>query len=93
MSLGKTPGVQVGGGVESYFSPLINDPEINFKGYISGNTTQKLSQLIRLWSGIDSSTEVTPYPIRYDFEPYSLKEVMTASDREDFTVVSTFAGG
>jgi len=93
LSLGKTPGLQVGGGIESYFSPLINDPEINFKGYISGNTTQKLSQLIRLWSDIDPSTEVTPYPIRYDFEPYSLKDVMTASDREDFTVVSTFAGG
>jgi DNA-cytosine methyltransferase len=93
LTLGKTPSLQIGGGVESYFSPLINDPEINFKGYISGNTTQKLSQLIRLWSNIEPSSEITPYPIRYEFKPYFLKDVITASDREDFTVVSTFAGG
>ena len=34
LSHGKTPGLQVGGGVESYFAPLIGDPDINFKGYI-----------------------------------------------------------
>lgn len=93
LTLGKTPSLQIGGGIESYFSPLINDPEINFKGYISGNTTQKLSQLIRLWSNIEPSSEITPYPIRYEFKSYFLKDVITASAREDFTVVSTFAGG
>ena len=93
LNLGNTPGLQTGGNIEGYFAPLVSDPIINFRGYISGNTTQKLSQLVRLWSDLDPLTEITPYPIRYDFEPYALKDVMTASDREDFTVVSTFAGG
>lgn len=93
LTLGKTPSLQVGGGVETYFSSLVTDPEINFRGYISGNITQKLSQLIKLWSDIDPSTEITPYSIRYEFEPYTLNDVNTASENEDFTVVSTFAGG
>ena len=71
LSLGKTPGLQVGGGIEGYFASVINDPEINFKGYISGNITLKLSQLTRLWSEIDHSQKVTPYSIRHNFEPYT----------------------
>jgi len=93
LELGKTPGLQVGGGIETYFSSLVNDSEINFKGYVSGNITQKLSQLIKLWADMDPSKKNAPYPVQYEFQPYSLNDVVSVSEREDFTVVSTFAGG
>lgn len=89
----KTPPRQVSGRVQSYFEPLLADPEINFRGYTHGSSRQRLSQLVKLWSKHDPSAKPPPYTIRHEMTPYSLAEVKAASSQKRFTVVSTFAGG
>jgi len=89
---GKTPGLQVGGGCEKYFSKVLEDPEINYRGYLSGNDTHRISSLVKLWSSNPYPTEA-PYPIIRKFKPYTLKDVKREADKELFTVVTTFSGG
>lgn len=92
LEVGRTPGLQVGGGCEKYFSKVLEDTEINYRGYISGNDTQRISQLVKLWSSNPNPTE-PPYPVVRKFEPYTLADVKKESDKELFNVVTTFSGG
>lgn len=92
-SVGNTPGLQTGAKVENYFSSLLSDPLINWKGYTSGTTAQKMTHLINLWLEPVQSVEIEKYKVRHEFETYKMDDVRTESSRGDFTVVSTFAGG
>jgi DNA-cytosine methyltransferase len=89
---GRSPNLQVGGKVEDYFAPLLSDPEINYRGYLKGNVTQRLSHLTQLWVK-DPNPKITEAPTITRFEPYTLGDVNRESSKELFTVVSTFAGG
>lgn len=89
---GKTPGLQVGGGVENYFSQILGDPIINYRGYLRGNDTQRLSQLVKLWISNPTPTG-PPYPIIHRFKPYTMDDVRRQSDKKLFNVVTTFSGG
>ena len=41
--------LQKGGGIESFFEPIIYDKEINFKDYKTDNVTSCLTKLSLLW--------------------------------------------
>ena len=89
----KTPPMQVGGSVQSYFESLLSDPDINFKSYTKGSERSRLSQLVRLWSKPKSQKNLVNHSISIKFEPYLIKDVKDASSKNHFTVISTFAGG
>ena len=89
---GISPNLQVGGKVEDYFSPLLSNPNINYKGYVKGNTTQRLSHLVQLWSK-NPHPKITSTPLVIEYKPYKLEDVHKESSKELFTVVSTFGGG
>ena len=89
----KTPPMQVGGSVQSYFEILLSDPDINFKGYTKGSERSRLSQLVRLWSNPNASKNRARHSVSLKFEPYLIKDVKEASSKNHFTVISTFAGG
>ena len=89
----KTPPMQVGGSVQSYFENLLSDPEINFKGYTKGDERSRLSQLVRLWSKPNAPKNLVTCSVSRQFETYLIKDVKDASSKNHFTVISTFAGG
>ena len=88
----KAVGLQSGGSIQSFFEPLLSDPTINYRGYLAGNETNKISQLVKLWSSNHHPDE-KPYPVIRKFEPYSLEDMRKESDKKLFTVVTTFSGG
>ena len=47
---GRNVNMQVGGGIENFFSPIIEDPFINYKNYRKGGQTKILSFLVKLWT-------------------------------------------
>ena len=93
LNVGRTLGLQTGGGIEEFFLPLLDDPEVNYRGYIDGNDTSRLSRLVTLWSKNGGPTEQPSPTTRIEFHPYKLDDVYRQSAKELFTVVTTFAGG
>jgi DNA-cytosine methyltransferase len=93
LKTGITLGLQTGGGIEDFFLPILDDPEINYRGYIDGTDTARLSQLVKLWVKNDANDGGVKPVIRTEFQPYRLEDVYRESAKERFTVVTTFAGG
>jgi DNA-cytosine methyltransferase len=83
--------LQHGGGIEEFFSQVLNDPTINFRKYKKGSVKNRLVQLVRLWSKQSVKKNQSDQVIK--FTPYSIKDVHKQSSKNLFTVVSTFAGG
>lgn len=86
-------GLQTGGGIENFFAPLLNDSEINYKGYINGSDTIRLNSMVKLWAKPVSEPR-TPQQIEdIRFRPYTLADVNGSGAQGLFSVVTTFAGG
>ena len=54
----RSPNLQVGGRVEDYFAPLLDDHYINYKGYVKGDVTKRLSHVVQLWAASKPSTQL-----------------------------------
>lgn len=93
LEIGTTPGLQTGGGIQDFFAPLLTDPEINYRGYVDGNETQRLVSLVKLWTKSNDTPQKTLELKETRFKPYALADVNAAASKELFTVVTTFAGG
>ena len=91
-------------GLQSLFPKLLSNRQINKPNYSKGSNVVKLGSLIRYWSkktkkDIPKSIDLNPQivegkspPVR-KFETYTLTDVKRESDKELFTVVTTFSGG
>ena len=77
---GKNVPLQVGSGVEKFFSSIIEDPFINYKSYNKGNQKLILSSLVKLWT-------------KTGYVSYTMEDVNRESNKELFSVISTFGGG
>ncbi len=91
---GRTPNLQKGGSIPEFFAPLLDDPEINYRGYNTGTTTNRISHLVKLWAA--KPRQITNGVIpdkKVTFKPYLLEDVKKQSKKELFSVVTTFAGG
>ena len=96
----KNQNLQVAGGIERVFLPLLSHPVVGARSAKSGDPKRRLSALCLRWgraakNGISARPSVTDQfaaPPSPAYKPYRMSDVMRASSKRLFTVVSTFAG-
>lgn len=96
--------LQKGNGVQNLFPKVLKNPKINKPNYSKGNNIIRLGSLIKWWSkqpkkripkyiNLNPQIKEGNQPPIIKFEPYTLKDVKRESDKELFSVVTTFSGG
>jgi len=85
---GRSTNLQIGGGIDAFFKPLLDDAKINYRGYTD------IRHLVKLWSK-HTNTEMTlkTDDTKTSFKPYLMADVHKQSKKALFSVVTTFAGG
>ena len=86
----KNLSLQKGNGFQELYSSILKNPQINIPNYHKGNNIIKLNSLIKWWS--KKTVSDTQTTIR-KFEPYTLEDMKRESQKELFSVVTTFSGG
>jgi DNA (cytosine-5)-methyltransferase 1 len=93
--------LQAAGDIERVFTPLLAHPVIGEGGARSGDPKRRLSTLCVRWGRAAKNGTVARPNVADEFvalppaeyRPYLMADVMRASAKRLFTVVSTFAGG
>jgi DNA-cytosine methyltransferase len=96
--------LQKGNGLQNKFPKVLKNPKINKPNYSKGNNIIRLGSLIKWWSkqpknkipkyiNLNPQIKEGNQPPIIKFEPYTLKDVKKESDKELFSVVTTFSGG
>ena len=96
--------LQKGNGLPKLFPKVLNDPKINIPNYKKGNDIVRLGSLIKWWS--KQSKSLVPNFINLNpssnegiisnirtYQPYTLEDMKRESQKELFSVVTTFSGG
>lgn len=99
-----SPGLQVGGQIEKVFAKLLADADLNpcidENRVHKGDAKRQIISLCQYWAKQVARHASRPSMVKSQrrtscakYVPYRLRDVIAASKRAHFTVVSTFAGG
>lgn len=85
---GRSTNLQIGGGIDEFFKPLLDDPKVNYRSYTD------IRHLVKLWSKHANTDMTMSTPDKKTtFKPYLMADVHKQAKKSLFSVVTTFAGG